>query len=138
MSYCPLVFVSAKSGYNVRKSVEVIDAVAAQTRATLPTGMLNRAIEEACGRIQMPSSGKKHLKVFYATQTGAAPIRIRLFVNEAGLVKKTFSDYLDRKLRERFGLEGAPVVLTFRERPRPEERRPAAKDPKSGKVFIEQ
>jgi GTP-binding protein len=120
MAYCPVVFISAKDGYNVRKSIDVIDAVAAQTRSTLPTGMLNRAVEEACERIQMPTCGRKHLNVFYATQTGVAPIRLRVFVNDVKLVKKAFIDYLERKLRERFGLEGAPVVLAFRERPRPD------------------
>lgn len=120
MAYCPLVFLSAKDGYNVRKSIDVIDAVAAQTQATLPTGILNRVLEEACGRISMPSSGRKHLKIFYATQTGKAPTRLRLFVNDTKLIKKPFIDYLERKVRERFGLEGAPLVLAFRERPREE------------------
>ncbi len=120
MAHCPLVFMSAKDGYNVRKSIDVIDAVAAQTRTQLPTGMLNRVLEEACERITMPSAGRKHLRVFYATQTGVAPIRLRLFVNDTKLVKKSFIDYLERKVRERFGLEGAPLVLAFVERPRPE------------------
>ncbi len=120
MAYCPMVFISAKNGYNVRKSIEVIDAVAAQTQTKLPTGMLNRAIEEASERVTMPSSGRKHLKLFYATQTGVAPVRIRVFVNDTKMVKKPFIDYLERKLRERFGLEGSPLVISFRDRTRPE------------------
>jgi len=139
MAYCPLIFISARDGYNVRKSIDVIDGVAAQTRTTLPTGMLNRTIEEACERIQMPSSGRKHLNVFYATQTGVAPIRIRVFVNGTGLVKQSFIDYLERKLRERFGLEGAPVVLAFRERTRPDReggKAAAAPDRKSSNYHV--
>ena len=120
MAYCPLVFLSAKDGFNVRKSIDVIDAVAAQMQATLPTGILNRVLEIACERISMPSAARKNLKVFYATQTGKAPVRLRLFVNDVKLVKKPFIDYLERKIREHFGLEGAPLVLAFRERPRDE------------------
>lgn len=135
MAHCPLVFMSAKDGYNVRKSIDVIDAVAAQTQTNIPTGMLNRVIEEACERISMPSAGRKRLNVFYATQTGAAPIRLRLFVNDTKLIKKAFIDYLERKVRERFGLEGAPLVLAFVERARPDRAEgkppPAARGSKS-------
>ena len=118
MAYCPLVFMSAKNGYNVRQSIDKIDEIASQLQTKLPTGILNRVIEEACSKIHMPAAGRKRLKIFYATQTGTAPIRLRLFVNDTKLVKKSLIDYLERRLREHFGLDGTPVVMAFRERPR--------------------
>ncbi len=118
--YCPVVFVSALSGYNVRHSLEVIDQVAAQTRAKLPTGLLNRVIGEAYERIKPPSSGRKHFKIFYAAQTGEAPIRIRLFVNDAKIPGANYTSYLIKALRDAFGLEGVPVLLSYRERVRPD------------------
>lgn len=120
MKHCPVVFLSAKTGYNVRKSVEVIDHVAAQTRMRLPTGMLNRALEEAGERVAAPMIGGKRFKVYYGTQVGVAPVTIRVFVNDPKRVTKPYSDYLIRSLRERFGLEGAVVRLRFQERIRPD------------------
>ena len=121
MSHCPVVFISAKSGYNVRRSIEVIDEVASQIHAKLSTGLLNRVVGEAMARINPPSRGAKHLKVFYATQTGTAPVRVRLFVNDAKIPTAHFSAYIVRSLRASFGLEGTPVVVNYRERVRPDE-----------------
>ncbi len=118
--YCPVVFVSALSGYNVRHSLEVIDQVAAQTRAKLSTGLLNRVISEAYERIKPPASGRKHFKIFYAAQTGEAPIRVRLFVNDAKIPGSNYTTYLIKALRDAFGLEGVPVLLSYRERVRPD------------------
>jgi len=120
MSYCPVVFISAKTGLNVRKSIEVIDAVAAQTRVNLPTGMLNRTLVEATHRVVAPSRGGKRLHVYYAVQIGVAPISIRMFVNEPKVATKQYTDFMTRALRERFGLEGVPVEILYRARSRPE------------------
>ncbi|MFA7172183.1 MAG: ribosome biogenesis GTPase Der [Kiritimatiellia bacterium] len=120
MDHCPIVFTSTVSGLNVRKSIEVIDIVSANIRVELPTGMLNRTIKEAMARVSAPRRGGKGLKVYYAVQVGKAPIRIRLFVNNKKLMPKQYQDFLIRSLRERFGLEGAPVILLLKERARPD------------------
>jgi len=120
MSYCPLVFISAKTGLNVHKSIETIDAVAAQTRLNLPTGMLNRTLVEATHRVVAPAKNGHRLHVYYAVQVGTAPVRIRMFVNDPKLATKQYTDFMLRTLRERFGLEGAPVVILYRARTRPE------------------
>ncbi|HPO37141.1 MAG TPA: hypothetical protein PL176_03975, partial [Kiritimatiellia bacterium] len=112
--------ISAKTGYNVRRSIEVIDAVAAQTRVKLPTGMLNRTLVEATRRVVAPSRGGKRLRVYYAVQLGVAPITIRMFVNDPKVATKPYTDFMTRSLRERFGLEGAPVEILYRARSRPE------------------
>ena len=120
MNYCPVVFISAKDGYNVRKSVEVIDHVAAQTRMRLPTGMLNRALDEAVERVAAPMIDGKRFKLYYGTQVGVAPVTIRIFVNDPKRITRAYEGFLERSLRERFGLEGAPLRLRFQERIRPE------------------
>lgn len=130
LSYCPLVFTSTKSGQNVRKSIEVIDHVAAQTRMKLPTGMLNRTIEEATKRAVVPMRFGKRLRIYYALQVCVAPVTIRMFVNDPKLMTQNYLEFLRRSIRERFGLEGAPVVIFLKARPRPEKmpRRRRAKD----------
>ncbi|MDI6775385.1 MAG: ribosome biogenesis GTPase Der [Verrucomicrobiota bacterium] len=116
LTHCPLVYVSAKTGYNIRRSVDAIDLVAAQSRVALPTGVLNRAILDACERVQAPSHRGRALRVFYSTQVGSAPMRIRVFVNHPEIVRASFEAYLIRSLREKFGIEGAPVLIQFRGR----------------------
>ena len=120
MGHCPVVFISARDGFNVRQSVAAIDEVAANIRRVLPTGPLNRALGEAVARINLPGAGLRRLRVFYAAQTGTAPVEIRVFVNDTRLVTGNFTEYLVRALRSRFALAGAPVVIRYRSRPRAE------------------
>ncbi len=124
MSFCPMRFHFGEEGLNVRKSVEVIDAVAgAGPRVNLPTGMLNRTLVEATRRVVAPAKAGKRLRVYYAVQIGVAPVAIRMFVNDPKLATKQYTDFMTRALRERFGLEGAPVVLLYRARTRARARR---------------
>ncbi len=120
MRHCPVLFMSALDGYNVRQSVEVIDHVAAATRTHLPTGLLNRTLDEAVARVAAPMVGGKRFRLYYATQVRVAPVTVRVFVNDPDRLTKPYGDFLERALRERFGLEGAPIVMQFRARERPE------------------
>ncbi|NQU41264.1 MAG: ribosome biogenesis GTPase Der [Lentisphaerae bacterium] len=118
MGHCPLVFISAETGLNIRRSIEAIDHVAAQVSSTLPTGVLNRVIEDAYAKVGPPSVNGKRLKLYYATQVGHAPIIIRIFVNDPRRIVPAYRAYLIRILRSHFGLEGAPILLQFRGRTR--------------------
>ncbi len=120
MSWCPIVFISAKEGYNVRRSVDTIDLVAGNLNTKLPTGILNRTLETAAARVTPPSAYGKQFRFYYAVQTGTAPIALRLFCNDPRIIKKQYTDYLIRTLRENFDLDGAPVQIFYRARTRPE------------------
>ncbi len=122
MGHCPVLFASAKSGYNIRRTIEAIDYVASQVTVDIPTGILNRTLQDAYERVGPPSVKGKRLKIYYAAQVGKDPIRIRLFVNQPKIVRPAYRTYLVKRLRERFGLEGAPVLLQFRARSTKEER----------------
>ena len=98
----------------------MIDHVAAQTRMKLPTGMLNRTIEEATKRAVAPMRFGKRLRIYYALQVCVAPVTIRMFVNDPKLMTQNYLEFLRRAIRERFGLEGAPVVIFLKARSRPE------------------
>jgi GTP-binding protein len=120
MGFAPIVFVSAKSGYNIKRSIEAIDYVAAQTRVEITTGVLNRVIQQACDRYPPPIAKGKRLKIYYATQTGTEPIYIKIFVNNPDNARSNWVSYLKNQLRNAFGLEGAPMFIKFIARPRSE------------------
>ena len=116
MGHCPVLFASAKSGYNIRQTVEAIDYVAGQVMVEIPTGILNRTIQDAYEKVNPPSRSGRRLKIYYATQVGSDPVRIRMFVNNPKLITPQYRSYLIKRLRAKFGLEGAPVILQFRAR----------------------
>ena len=129
LSHAPLVFVSARTGYHADSVMEAIDHVATQIRATLPTGLLNRTLEEAYARVAPPTVQGKRLKIYYATQVGVDPVRIGLFVNDPARWVPAYETYLVKALRARFGLEGAPVVLIGKARSRGEREEHGEREP---------
>jgi len=114
LRHAPIVFMSALSGYNLKRSVDVINYVASQVDKTLSTGVLNRVLHDAFQRVQPPLVKNMRLKLYYATQTGTKPIRISLFVNNPKRLAPAYKSYLLKQLRAAFGLEGAPIVLLLR------------------------
>jgi len=114
LDFVPILFVSAKSGYNIRKTIEAIDYISDQVQTTLTTGLLNRVIQDAMNRVHPQVVDGRRLKIYYSTQVGSKPIVIRLFVNSPKRVKPAYKKYLTRSLRKAFGLEGAPLVMLFK------------------------
>jgi GTP-binding protein len=114
LTFAPVVFMSALSGYNIRKSIEAMDYVASQVSMEIGTGTLNRVLHDAMRKVAPPTVSGRRLKMYYATQTGTKPLRFALFVNNQKAVAPAYRSYLVNALRASFGLEGAPVILQFR------------------------
>ena len=118
LDFAPAVFCSNKTGYNIRRTVDAIDAAAASVRTKMPTGVLNRTLVEAMRKTLAPQRGGRRLKVYYGLQVGTDPLRLRLFVNDPKLVTPAYLTYLEKALRARFGLEGAPLQIFMKARAR--------------------
>lgn len=118
LAYCPVAYVSAATGHNVRQSVALLDHVAAQTQLTLSTGLLNRVLARASAAVAPPAGRGRPLRLYYATQVSRNPLIVRLFVNDPKRMPANYRDYLVNQLRRQFGLEGAPVLLQLRMRTR--------------------
>ena len=110
----PVLFVSALSGFQIKRSFVVIDVVATRLGLKLPTGVLNRVIRDAFAKSQPPFSNGKQLKFYYATQTGQNPPRVTLFVNQPKLSTPAHQAFLTARLRGAFDLAGVPLILNYR------------------------
>lgn len=120
LDFAPLLFLSAKSGYNIRRSVDLIDYISDQVQLSLTTGVLNRVLQDAVQKNPPPSVQGRPLKIYYATQAGVKPVRVKMFVNNTLRATSSYKRYLDHEIRKAFGLEGAPLDLKFVPRPRPD------------------
>ena len=118
LNFAPVVFCSNKSGYNVRRTVDAIDRAAASVIERLPTGMLNRVLTTATKKTLAPMIKGKRLKVYYGLQVSTNPQTIRLFVNDPKLVTAAYLAFLEKNIRARFGLEGAPLRIFLKARTR--------------------
>jgi len=127
LNFAPVVYCSNKSGYNIRRTVDAIDRAAASASEKIPTGMLNNAITKATKKTLSPIVRGKRLKIYYGLQVSTNPQTIRLFVNDPKLVTPAYLSYIEKNIRARFGLEGAPLRIFLKARSRKESPGASAK-----------
>lgn len=118
LDYAPVIFTSAKSGFNLDRLLEAVRYVAAQLQQKIPTALLNRTLQDAVERRQPVSAVGHRLKFFYATQVRQAPPTFLLFVNRDEMFSEPYRKYLAGELRRAFGYEGCPLVLVPKPRPK--------------------
>jgi GTP-binding protein len=94
----------------------------------LPTRQLNDTLREAIAAVEPPRQRGKRARIYYATALGSAPPTIALFVNHPSHVTTPYLRYLENRLRDVFPLEGTPVRILTRARPRQTRRRPDRTD----------
>ena len=116
MSYAPILFISAQTGYNIDRLMRLIREVDTQNGARVPTGVLNEMLARATARVQPPTDKGRRLKIFYMTQVGIRPPHFVCFCNDAQLFHFSYQRYLENQIRNTFGLEGTPVRLTVRQK----------------------
>jgi len=116
MTYAPVLFISAATGQRVPRLFELINYVNQQACTRITTGMLNNVLEDAQTRVQPPTDKGRRLKIYYMTQVGVKPPHFVVFCNDMRLFHFSYRRYIENCIRNVFGLEGTPVVLTVRER----------------------
>lgn len=118
LAHAPMVRISGKSGHNMGQLFTAINKVAAAYRRRIPTGELNRAIEQLVARQEPPRFRGRRVRVYYATQVQSAPPRIVLFTNQPEGLAAPYLRYLENGLRAGFDFTGTPLKLDVRHRDR--------------------
>jgi GTP-binding protein len=116
LAYAPVITVSALTKKRVYKVKDLILQVYKNYSSRIPTSKLNELFKEATIRHHMPSDATKEVKIYFATQYDVKPPRIVLVMNRPKALHFSYKRYLINKLRERFELEGTPVLLYARKK----------------------
>ena len=111
-----MLFVSAKTGQRVGTLLAQVNAVFAQCRKRVTTGVLNDILADAEAGLQPPVSGGRRLKIYYGTQQSVCPPTFVLFVNDEKLMHFSYQRYLENQFRKAFGFDGTPVRFILREK----------------------
>jgi len=109
----PVIACSAVSGRGVPKLLERAVALADRRAERIPTPELNRVVGDVVAQRPPPQKRGRRLRLYYAAQVGRRPPRISIQVNDRRLITRDWAYYLENRLRERFGLEGVPLVIDF-------------------------
>lgn len=116
LDFVPIVFISAATGYGVRKMLETASRVLHAYGKKISTSAMNQALQRIVRAHSAPLLQGKAVKFYYGTQTGTRPPTFTLFVNAPRAVPESYRRYLAHQLREQLALEHAPIKLVLRSR----------------------
>ncbi len=116
VSFAPTLRISALTGERVKRLLPCVQALWEPFCRRVTTGEVNRAVAEILEHKPPPRTGRRSVRLFYATQTGVRPPTFVLFVNRPDLLHVSYRRYLANQLRERFGLDQIPIRVHLRKR----------------------
>ena len=109
LSYAPVLRVSARTGLGVHKLLPAIRASLDAYSRRVPTAELNRVVAAAQADHRSP-----HGRIIYATQGATNPPTFTLFASAK--LPPTYLRFIERRIREHFGLGPTPLQLRVRRR----------------------
>jgi GTP-binding protein len=77
---------------------------------------LNRFLGETEQARQPPAKQGHRLKLIYMAQIGTRPPRFAIQVNSRTRVTRDYAYFLENRMRERYSLDGVPLIVDFVER----------------------
>ena len=116
VDYAPVLTISALTGKKVGRIFDVVERVESNFRKKLPTGKLNRFLEDLTKRHPPPVYRRKEIKLFYISQPFTAPPTFTIFTNSAKGIPENYRRFLENQLRTYGDFEGVPLKLLFRDR----------------------
>jgi GTP-binding protein len=111
-----VITASALNGRNVQRLLQEALSLADRATHRVPTPELNRFLAEVTAARQPPAKQGHRLKMLYMAQIGTRPPRFAIQVNSRTRVTRDYAYFVENRLRERYALEGIPVVIDFNER----------------------
>ena len=117
LAFCghvPILPVSALTGKGLEKILPLARTIHEECGVRVPTGQLNRAMEDVLARHQPPVVKRVRAKFFYLTQAETQPPTFVFFVSDAERVPESYARYLERSLRKIFGISHAPMRIRLR------------------------
>ena len=106
--------VSAKTGRGLKRLVAEALRVADNSSRWIQTAELNRFLGDLQTTREPPAVRGKRLRMYYMAQFETGPPRFAIQVNDRGRVTRDYAYFLENRLRDRYGLQGVPLVIDFK------------------------
>jgi len=116
--WAPIVRISAKTGRGLGNLVDTIVKVRTGWAGRVTTGELNRFFEEVLETHPPPTMGGRFVRLYYITQAQSRPPTFVIITNSPDNVHFSYQRYVLNRIRERFGFEGSPIRLHYKEKRR--------------------
>ena len=110
----PLIATSARTGEGLERLEAAVAEADKAWNTRVPTGVLNRFLEQALQRHATPAISGRRVRIRYMTQRKARPPSFTLFGNQLDALPEAYLRYLQNGLRESFELKGTPLRFSVR------------------------
>lgn len=110
----PVIPVSALAARGLDKLMKAVFDIYDVWNRRLPTGRLNRFLDDAVMRHTPPAVAGRKIRLRYMTQPNARPPTFIVFCSRPADLPESYSRYLVNALRESFDLRGVPIRLHMR------------------------
>jgi GTP-binding protein len=107
---------SAATGEGLHRILPAALRLEERYRSRISTRELNELLRELAAERPGPRRGPRRLSLRYLVQTGEAPPTFRLDVNDRSLMTRDYGFWIENRLRQRFDLDGVPLVIEVRTR----------------------
>ncbi|HOJ50686.1 MAG TPA: ribosome biogenesis GTPase Der [Spirochaetota bacterium] len=114
-SYLPLVEISAKDGYNIKKLLDKIISINNEFNKKIQPSEISELLVKTT-REKPLFSNEGNFKVYYALQVDTAPPFFKAFVNTTKTLTDAYYRFLLKTIRESLGFKEVPVILEFKEK----------------------
>jgi GTP-binding protein len=111
-----LLTASALTGRHVARLLVEAISLADRRRHRVPTPEVNKFLADIVQIRQPPAKQGHRLKMIYGAQIGVDPPRLSIQVNSRNRVTRDYAYFVENRFRERYGLDGIPVIIDFVER----------------------
>jgi GTPase len=106
--------VSALTGRGLKRLVAEAMSLADRSAGWIQTAELNRFLGDLQATREPPAVRGKRLRMYYMSQFDTSPPRLAVQVNDRRLVTRDYAYFLENRLRDRWRLEGVPLVIDFK------------------------
>jgi GTP-binding protein len=107
---------SALTGRHISRLLTEALSIADRSRHRIPTAELNKFLADVVAARQPPSRQGHRLKMLYISQIGENPPRFAIQINSRQRITRDYAYFIENRLRDRYALEGVPVIIDFIER----------------------
>ncbi|MFH1130088.1 MAG: ribosome biogenesis GTPase Der [Pseudomonadota bacterium] len=114
-SFAPVLILSSITGHGTNRVFPTLSRIHRSCSRRIQTAELNRFLEHAVAAHHPSVHLGRPIRFYYITQPETYPPTFVVSTNKEKGVQVSYRRYLANRLREKFGFEGAPIRLFFRE-----------------------
>ncbi len=112
LSYAPVIFASAKTGWRVHKIFDLIKEVFLNRSKTIEEGTLSDFMRKLV-RLHLPTKGRgvRHPRIYSLKQIATAPPTFQVTIKQKTSLHESYLKFIENHLRDDFHLLGTPVIV---------------------------